>query len=38
MLHLEAEAMEAGASGFFLKPLHSGELVRRLRALVMQKT
>ncbi len=34
MLQLEAEAMGAGAAGFFLKPLQSGELVGRLRALV----
>lgn len=36
MLHLEEEAMEAGAAGFFLKPLQSDQLVRRLRALTLQ--
>lgn len=38
MLHLEAEALDAGAAGFFLKPLQSDQLVRRLRALTMQGT
>lgn len=37
ILSLENEALEAGASGFFLKPLQSDELVLRLRALAVQK-
>lgn len=33
ILSLEEEALEAGAAGFFLKPLQPNDVVQRLRAL-----
>jgi PleD family two-component response regulator len=34
ILSLEEEALEAGAAGFFFKPLQPDEVVQRLRALI----